>query len=600
MIEISKLSKTYDNKVLDEISFNLYPGNIYILKGISGSGKSTLLNIISGLDSNYEGSCKVNNRELKELSKKERDKYRSCVGLMQQKSLLYHNLTIKENLLLVEQDECSIENLAKKLNVEKILNKYPDQVSGGERQRVSLIRALLGNNKIILLDEATSNLDLNNSKIFIEYLKKIDIKDKILLIATHKQLFDKLANAILIIEFGKVRIIKKNISIHNCDICTFDQKKHNNMIKYAIKNKTKQNIILKLFSIILFFISFLSLSINLNFKDEYIKYKTRDLPYLIIDVYNEYLNEINDFVIKRYDNYYYEEGKNNVYALFDKEDSSVASFIKYGYFPQSDDQILINNEYAKQNFSNINYSKILNKEILLNGKTYKITGILDNSTEILPLIYNTNCYYEDIYVSSDMTYEQPAIFMLYDEIKLFGKIMPTKLDETMVKIDEPYLLDIYNGNLNKNMAIFNSRAVSQYSIKVDSLSTDIRSVTQASLITVIVLLFLSSLFLANQTNMELHYRKKEIGYLQLWHFSKDDISIYISFQYLFEYFVNLFMSFLGYLLVCFFANWILEFNLLMNWIYIAFILFVLLFYIFIIVNIPLNNYLKKDILSLIR
>ena len=171
MIKLVNLEKSFDFKVLDKINLEFKPGNIYVLKGKSGSGKTTLLNLISGLDSDYTGSIYINDKKLKNLKKDEITNYRNNIGYMRQECLLYRNLTVLDNLLLIENNKDKIIDLCKKFNIDEIINKYPYEISGGERERVSLIRALLNDNKILLLDEPSANLDKDNSENFVKYLK---------------------------------------------------------------------------------------------------------------------------------------------------------------------------------------------------------------------------------------------------------------------------------------------------------------------------------------------------------------------------------------------------------------------------------------------
>ena len=208
MIKLVNLEKSFDFKVLDKINLEFKPGNIYVLKGKSGSGKTTLLNLISGLDSDYTGSIYINDKNLKNLKKDEITNYRNNIGYMRQECLLYRNLTVLDNLLLIENNKDKIIDLCKKFNIDEIINKYPYEISGGERERVSLIRALLNDNKILLLDEPSANLDKDNSENFVKYLKKIDISDKIIIISTHENIYDDIASVIINIEYGKINLVK--------------------------------------------------------------------------------------------------------------------------------------------------------------------------------------------------------------------------------------------------------------------------------------------------------------------------------------------------------------------------------------------------------
>ena len=132
-ITLENIKKEYNNKnVIDGLSCAFYSGRVYVIKGVSGCGKTTLLNIISGVEANYSGdavhSC---------------DQTIDSIGYVFQQSMLMSSLTIMENLKLISDDEQLIEQLAKECGIEKLLNRKPEEISGGERQRCALVRVLL-------------------------------------------------------------------------------------------------------------------------------------------------------------------------------------------------------------------------------------------------------------------------------------------------------------------------------------------------------------------------------------------------------------------------------------------------------------------------
>lgn len=156
MIELKNITKKYDRKVLDNVNLKLDYGKIYILKGISGSGKTTLLNIIGGIDNNYEGTYTLDNENIKKL--KNKNQFRKKIGYVFQQSLLISHLSIKDNLLLIKNDYKLVEELSKMFGLQSLLYKMPSELSIGERERVSIIRAIISNPKIIIADEPTGAL----------------------------------------------------------------------------------------------------------------------------------------------------------------------------------------------------------------------------------------------------------------------------------------------------------------------------------------------------------------------------------------------------------------------------------------------------------
>ena len=594
MIKLVNLEKSFDFKVLDKINLEFKPGNIYVLKGKSGSGKTTLLNLISGLDSDYTGSIYINDKNLKNLKKDEITNYRNNIGYMRQECLLYRNLTVLDNLLLIENNKDKIVDLCKKFNIDEIINKYPYEISGGERERVSLIRALLNDNKILLLDEPSANLDKDNSENFVKYLKKIDISDKIIIISTHENIYDDIASVIINIEYGKINLVKDKPN-KNKELIIKNNMGKKNLFK-GLKIIKKQSIIFRIFTIILLFASLLAISFNLNFKEEYIKVKLEDTPYNIIDVNSMYLEDFEDYINKTYTNYVYKNDNLNVYPLYEYKNSNLKNFLEVGSFPENNNEVLINFEYATNILNASDLNDLIGTTININNKDYIVVGITSKNKDESPQMYNTNYSYKEIYMSGPNNKE--AIFMFNDELKTFGVV--DESDMIMIDIKPEYIIDLYNGNLVEVYDTIGSSAFSQYEMGIKSISTDINSITQASLLIVVVVLILTMIFLVNQISMELFYQRKEIGYLQLFHYTKDDISLFMTLRYIKDFVISLIIAIVLYLVLSLMLLLVYNFNLFINVLYLCIFIIILLFYFYIIINIPLNKYLKTDIIKLIR
>ena len=592
MIRLVNLEKSFDFKVLDKINLDFNTGNIYILKRKSGSGKTTLLNLISGLDFEYSGNIYINDQDLKKMKKDDLMNYHNSIGYMRQNCLLYRNITVLDNLLLIENNKDKIIELCKQFNILDIINKYPYEISGGERERVSLIRALLNDNNILLLDEPSANLDKDNSKNFVKYLEKIDISNKIVIISTHEDLYDDIANVIVDINYGKITIIKnKEVKKGQLKIKKSIGKKD---IFKGLKLVKKQNIIFNIFAVVFLLASLLAISFNLKFKNEYIKVKLKEVPYNIIDIEKRYLDDFSKYISDYYVNYVYKDDNLNVYPLYEYENSNLKKYIELGEFPKNNNEVLINYVYANKVGKNV--KEMLNTTININDKEYKIVGIISNNADNFPLIYNVNYSYSEIYNNFDGM--MPAIFMYSSELETFGYI--DKDDKIMINIKPEYILDLYNNELVSEGMVYNSSAFSQYESEISSISTNVNSITQTSLLIVVVVLILTLIFLINQISMELFYQRKEIGYLQLFHYSKDDISLFMTLRYIKDFIISLIISVILYLIVCLVLLIAYDFNLFINVFYILLFILVLVFYFYIIINIPLNKYLKTDIIKLIR
>lgn len=217
MIQIKNISKTYDNvKVIDNINLKINEGDYLSIIGSSGAGKTTLINIlgtIENYDRNRDSSFFFFDEDLSKHSDNDLAKLRnSHIGFIFQSHELLPELTAKENILLPSllYDSLNInhknifDDLIDLLDIKKIIHKNSTTLSGGEKQRVAVARALINKPKIILADEPTGNLDSKNSKIIQNLFKRInqEIGTAIVLV-THDKKFAKQANKQLILEDGK-------------------------------------------------------------------------------------------------------------------------------------------------------------------------------------------------------------------------------------------------------------------------------------------------------------------------------------------------------------------------------------------------------------
>lgn len=198
MIEVFNVSKSFkiDEKrkldVLKNISFVLPDTGMYFILGKSGSGKSTLLNLLEGLEDLDSGYININKKRISRRSLEEKENiFKEDIGIMFQHYNLISSITVKENIDLVKsikgcKNEEKLEYYLNKFKLEKLINKKVDLLSGGEKQRVALVRALINNPPIIFADEPTGAIDKENSSIIMDELKLIS-KDKLVLIVTHDQ-----------------------------------------------------------------------------------------------------------------------------------------------------------------------------------------------------------------------------------------------------------------------------------------------------------------------------------------------------------------------------------------------------------------------------
>ena len=198
ILKINNLSYRYsdaleDEFVLKDINYSFEAGKVYAIKGKSGSGKTTLLSLISGLESNYQGSIKFLNKELKDI---DLDYYRSKdIGIVFQSYTLLPHLTASENIILsmdisgqkYENKRKKAEELIKSVGISSDKrDRRVLKLSGGEQQRVAIARSLSYNPKIILADEPTGNLDKDTENEILKIFKKLARKEnKCIIIVTH-------------------------------------------------------------------------------------------------------------------------------------------------------------------------------------------------------------------------------------------------------------------------------------------------------------------------------------------------------------------------------------------------------------------------------
>ena len=223
-IKIKNLTKKYEKnktiKVLNDISFNFEPGKTYSITGPSGSGKSTLLNLLSLIDNPTSGTIEINSNKIKLNNKVENDLIRAKkIGIIYQDKNLLSDFTALENVylpnLLVSKEKQKSIELAKKLiknvGMSSRINHFPNELSGGENQRIAIARALINDPDIILADEPTGSLDSDNAKLIFKILFNLKNKNRIIIFATHNRYFANMADCKIMMNDGNIQIINATI-----------------------------------------------------------------------------------------------------------------------------------------------------------------------------------------------------------------------------------------------------------------------------------------------------------------------------------------------------------------------------------------------------
>ena len=219
ILNIENLKKYYGTrsnitKAIDNISFSVNEGEFVAIMGASGSGKTTLLNCISTIDSATAGKIIINGDDITEIKEKDRASFRrNNLGFVFQDFNLLDTLTISENislsLVINKRSEDKIDDMvmdiAKRLGIEEILDKFPYEVSGGQKQRCACARALINNPKLILADEPTGALDSKSSRMLLETMEEINKNlNATILMVTHDAFSASFCQRILFLKDGKI------------------------------------------------------------------------------------------------------------------------------------------------------------------------------------------------------------------------------------------------------------------------------------------------------------------------------------------------------------------------------------------------------------
>ncbi|MBE6843853.1 MAG: ATP-binding cassette domain-containing protein [Ruminococcus sp.] len=598
-VSATGIIKTYTQRVLDNIDYDFEGGKLYVIKGVSGCGKSTFLNILGGVDRCFEGTvCMEDNGKTKD----------SMAGYVYQYSMLISYLNVLENLLLVSNEEEKIKRLCEYFDISDTIKKYPNQISGGQRQRVAIVRALLQNPELLLCDEPTASLDGNNSKQTAKIIASLKNTQRVIIVATHEDYFDEYADEILMMNYGTIenviknnapKIINKTVDI-SVNIESSNKKQGISAITYNISRiSMPKRLIASIPFIVMFLALMLASSFQNNFKSKYMEGFKKSYP---INAFNITEHELNRFEhnekVQIYE--YYTANQNNVFAYYladyDYSVFSIDGMIEYGDFPHNDREILISHGASELFFGqNVDAAKCIGKAVNFKGRDFLISGVvysLDNveanskrNAAFFEYLYS-DFYYNDISVNS--------IFIPYNSIKNIGERNNTNTfrgyyenlfdDENAVKL-------LRTAIINKNINIFDKQISESASL--------VESISQILLIAFLICFAISCIFLNSQIRIELYYRRKEIGYLQIFGLSKKKVFWIIIMDFVIKLILPFLISIFTYSAVAFTVFIAVKQLFLFNVQHVltAFI-GVFVFYFFSVVF-ALKRFLRKNVLDLI-
>ncbi len=224
LIELQNVSKYYHMgeivvKAVDGISLQIKEGEFVAIMGPSGSGKSTSMNLVGSLDTPTKGKIFLDGNNISHLEESDLAQIRGKkIGFIFQSFNLIPNLTVKENIMLpmmfqgIDKDERNeiAEDLLEKVDLGDRGDHYPNQISGGQMQRVAIARSLANNPDVILADEPTGNLDTKTGEKVMDFLKQLNEEGKTIIMVTHEpELAEAYARKVYWLKDGKVNKITK-------------------------------------------------------------------------------------------------------------------------------------------------------------------------------------------------------------------------------------------------------------------------------------------------------------------------------------------------------------------------------------------------------
>lgn len=230
LLEVRNLKKVYTTRLgsnqvqaLGNVNFSVEAGEYVAIMGESGSGKTTLLNILAALDRPTAGEILLNGRNLVEIKNKELSSFRrNNLGFVFQDFNLLDTFSLKDNIFLplvlsgekYQQMQGKLEPIARKLNITNILEKYPYEVSGGQKQRAAVARALITEPQLILADEPTGALDSKSTDQLLDLFQDINEDGQTILMVTHSTKAASRAKRVLFIKDGEMfhQIYKANMT----------------------------------------------------------------------------------------------------------------------------------------------------------------------------------------------------------------------------------------------------------------------------------------------------------------------------------------------------------------------------------------------------
>jgi len=366
MIKLVKVCRVFENNIIALKNFNYEFKNkgFYVIVGPSGSGKSTLLNILACLDNEYKGSVYYNNKKLRT---KRKNKVRKHIGMIYQSPNLIPYLNVQENISL--NPKTINKELIEQLGINKLMKRDIKKLSGGQSQRVSLARALSYDPRIILADEPTAALDLNNAHKVMKILKHQSNNKLVIMVSHDLSLIKQYADRILYLSQGKLEKeeIIKDIEDNNSNLKSKKRKKSFLRLVFKFLKYKKKSVFL---TSLCFVIGLLGVILSLILSEGFINFFQKQFD-----------NSLNSNVIYGYPK---ANDKIKTISMIDAQNIAISNNLKWHQFYRYNDDI--NNEVLVNNVS-IDWLSIYNLfSYTLNEEIEKID--INSFVLIFPLNYS--------------------------------------------------------------------------------------------------------------------------------------------------------------------------------------------------------------------
>lgn len=469
---ISKSYKTNNQSccVLNNINLTFPDSGLVSIVGKSGSGKSTLLNILMGIEKPDSGKVLFNKKDISKMGDKAFSNYHlSGVSMVYQHFNLFNNQTALENCLTPLQMKGMSRKTAiskvteqfKKLGIENLLNRKVKNMSGGEKQRIAIVRAIVTNPCAILCDEPTGALDKNNSNAIMNILKKISERILVVLVSHNIELVNQFSDEIITLKDGQIVDKISNIKNHFSNQFKKEKRKYSaSWTNKFLRSNFKSDIAKNIFSIIACSFSFLSILLSIGFlvgskasqenainqnlsmnfatvsQTEFLEIEGSPLSYqktvkpevnLIDEKFAEFnsiqVEENLSYFISNFSTIYFDKKQVTNYEMIPLIDTSLETFgkdllIEGSTINETFEEVLINTEFMRV----LNIKNPINRELIISSSAVVNYSTGDKTNPYIKDIFSYTMRFKIVGIVREFSFlNNPKIFYSYNGAKNFLK-----------------------------------------------------------------------------------------------------------------------------------------------------------------------------------